>query len=94
MFWVMPMICPAAYRVYLKSKKIGALAQTIFFALALGGAYQVIDSECRAGNCTTQNPAAMLFAGVFAGMHMIAMLAALVLMCIDAARTVRVDSAA
>jgi hypothetical protein len=83
----MPLICPAAYGLYLKSKKVGAVAQAILYALATVGSYQMIGDECRVGNCFTQNPAVMLIAGMFAGVHMIAMLAALVLMCIGAAKT-------
>jgi hypothetical protein len=93
-FWAMPMICPAAYGIYLKSKQIGAVSQAILYALATVGAYQMIDGECGRDNCSTHNPVAIFIASMFSGVHMLAMLAALILMCIGAVKTFRTNVAA
>lgn len=89
-FWAMAVVCPVAFGTYLKSKKIGAVLLMVLYASATAGAYQMIKGECRLGNCSTQNPVALLIAGMFAGAHMIAMFAALVLMCIGAVKTFRI----
>lgn len=92
LFWAMPMICPAAYAVYLKSKPLGAAGQLTLYALATTGAYHLIGADCKLGNCSTHNPAALLVASMVAGAHMIALLAAVVVMCLGAATTFKVNS--
>ncbi len=89
MFWAMPMVCPVAFVVYLKSKRIGAAVQLVLYSSAIFGAYQMIEGECRLGNCSTHNPAAILIDGMFAGVHMIAMFGALALMSVEAAKMFR-----
>ena len=41
-FWAMPLICPAAYGVYLKWKRIGTVAQALLYSLATVGAYEIV----------------------------------------------------
>jgi hypothetical protein len=90
MFWAAPIACPIAFVVYLKSKPIGAATQIVLYSLAVFGAYQMIQGDCiRPGECYTHNAIALVLASMFAGVHMIAMLTALVLMCVGAAETFR-----
>ena len=93
-FWAMPLACPFALVIYLKSKRIGAAIQLVLYSLAALGAYQITAVECRANNCFTQNPAVVFVGGMFAGVHMISMFAALVSMCVGAGKTFRSHSVA
>lgn len=91
-FWAMPMACPLAFVLYLKWKSFGTAVQLSLYSLATIGAYQIIEDDCRLGNCVTRNAAAMFVAGMFAGVHMIAMFVALLLMCIGVAKMIRSHS--
>lgn len=75
-----PLCCPLAFFVYRKSRLLGTSAQAALYALALVGAFQMIQADCARGNCDTHNPVFIAFATTFAGFHMIGMLATLVLM--------------
>jgi hypothetical protein len=89
LFWAMPLICPIAFIVYLKTRTFGALTQSLLYALATYGAYHVVQEECSRGNCFTQNGIAIVMASMFSGVHMIAMLGALLLMCFGTAKAIR-----
>lgn len=90
LFWAMPIVCPIAFVAYLKSKTIGSAAQIVLYSLAVVGAYQMIQRDCIwGGECYTHNAAAVAVASMFAGVHIIAMLGALVLMCVEAGKTFR-----
>ena len=84
LFWAMPLICPIAFVLYLKSRPFGAALQIILYMLAILGSYNMIQNDCLRGNCSTGNPVAILMAGMIAGVHLIAMLLALILMCTGA----------
>jgi hypothetical protein len=86
----MPIVFPIAFVAYLKSKTIGSAAQVVFYSLAVVGAYQMIQGDCMRGKeCYTHSAAAVAMASMFAGVHIIAMLGALILMCVGVAKGFR-----
>lgn len=90
LFWAMPIICPIAFIAYLRSKRIGTVAQLAFYVLSVIGAYQMFLANCRRRvNCYTHNTVAIAAASMFAGIHIVAMFGATALMCIATAKTLR-----
>ena len=89
LFLAMPIVCPLAYLAYLKSKRAGTVAQAVLYSFASFGGYHMIHAQCIRGDCFTQNIAAIIVAGMFAGAHMISMFLALVVMCFGVANVRR-----
>jgi hypothetical protein len=90
LFWAMPIVSPIAFVIYLKSKTVGSVFQTVLYSFAVYGAFQMIREACiKGGECYTHNAAAVAVASMFAGVHVIAMLIATILMCAGVARAFR-----
>ena len=90
LFWAAPIICPVSFLVYLKSRIGGAVTQAVLYALSVLGAYQMFQADCYSGrNCFTQSRLITAFSSLFAGVHIICMLAALVIACIGVREMVR-----
>ena len=82
LFWAMPIVSPIAFVTYLKSKAVASVLQTVLYSLAVYGAFQMIREACiKGGECYTHSAAAVAVASMFAGVHIIAMLIATIMMC-------------
>jgi hypothetical protein len=90
MFWIMPMVSPIAYVAYMKVKPIGLAAQAILYLLTVFGAYRMFQNDCiHGGECFTNNSAALVAGSLVSGVHVIAMLGALLLMSAETAKAFR-----
>jgi hypothetical protein len=89
-FWAAPIISPVALVVYLRSRIGGACIQAALYALAVLGAYKMFQADYLIESCT-QNRLVTALGSLFAGVHIICMLAGLIVACMGVRETIRLQ---